>query len=96
MIQILAAGLTATFAGLGWLIARWLQRDALMERVDRRLKLVALHQRMSCAGLTMRDLDLIERELEGEKPAIPEQNVQKSRRIHVAAIVQSEHPVVTD
>lgn len=46
MVRILAAGVTATLAGLGWLISRWLLRDALVERMDRRLKAVALHQRM--------------------------------------------------
>lgn len=63
MVQILAAGVTATLAGIGWLISRWLKRDALTERVDRRLKLIALHQRMTKAGLTLDDLERLEKEM---------------------------------
>jgi HAMP domain-containing protein len=63
MVQVLTAAMTATLTGLGWLISRWLQRDALTERVDHRLKLVALHQRMTKAGLTLDDLERLEKEL---------------------------------
>lgn len=63
MVQVLAAAMTATLTGLGWLISRWLKRDAMTERVDRRLKLIALHQRMTKAGLTLDDLERLEKEL---------------------------------
>ena len=63
MVPVLTAAMTATLAGLGWLISRWVKRDAMMERVDRRLKLIALHQRMTKAGLTLDDLERLEKEL---------------------------------
>lgn len=63
MVQVLAAAITATLAGLGWLISRWVKHDALTEHVDRRLKLIALHQRMTKAGLTLDDLKRLEKEL---------------------------------
>lgn len=63
MVQVLTAAMTATLTGLGWLISRWVKRDALTERVDRRLKLIALHQRMTKAGLTLDDLERLEKEL---------------------------------
>lgn len=62
MVQVLTAAMTATLTGLGWLISRWVKRDALTERVDRRLKLIALHQRMTKAGLTLDD-ERLEKEL---------------------------------
>lgn len=63
MVQVLTAAMTATLTGLGWLISRWVKRDALTERVDRRLKLIALHQRMTKAGLSLDDLERLEKEL---------------------------------
>lgn len=63
MVQVLAAAMTATLTGLGWLISRWVKRDAMTERVDRRLKLIALHQRMTKAGLTLDDIERLEKEL---------------------------------
>ena len=63
MVQVLTAAMTATLTGLGWIISRWVKRDAMMERVDRRLKLIALHQRMTKAGLTLDDLERLEKEL---------------------------------
>lgn len=63
MVQVLIAAINVMLAGLGWLITRWVKRDALTERVDRRLKLIALHQRMTKAGLTRDDLERLERRL---------------------------------
>lgn len=63
MVQVLAAAMTTTLTGLGWLISRWMKHDALTERVDRRLKLIALHQRMTKAGLTLDDLERLEKDL---------------------------------
>ncbi|MBF0677320.1 MAG: hypothetical protein IR164_00105 [Devosia sp.] len=70
MAQVLAAAMTATLTGLGWIISRWLKRDALTERVDRRLKLIALHQRMREAGLTLNDLERLEERLNDFPPGV--------------------------
>lgn len=66
MNQIVTAGVTAALTGFGWLVARWLNRDAMTQRIDHRIKLILLHERMRRAGLSTNDLDRMEQELGGE------------------------------
>lgn len=63
MTQIVTAGVATALTGFGWLIARWLNRDAMTQRIDHRLKLILLHERMRRAGLSTNDLDRMERDL---------------------------------
>ena len=63
MHQILATVLGTVLGGLGFLAHPFLERDPLTTVIDRRLRLVSLHQRMKTAGLTEKDLIQLERAL---------------------------------
>lgn len=63
MHQILTAVVGAAMGGIGFFARRVLRRDALTEVIERRLRLVSLHQRMKAAGLTEQDLMDLERGL---------------------------------
>ncbi|QQR39027.1 hypothetical protein [Devosia rhizoryzae] len=63
MHQILATVVGAVLGGLGFLARRLLERDPLATVIDRRLRLVSLHQRMKAAQLTENDLVQMERGL---------------------------------
>lgn len=69
MLQLLTATIVSALAGVGWIISRWARKDALSERIERRLKLVALHQRMKGARLSVQDLAKMEQELSSETVA---------------------------
>lgn len=67
MYQVIAAVLAAGFAGIGYVIRRWLRRERVDEVIARRLKLVALHQRMKAAKLDIKALEALEREITAAK-----------------------------
>jgi len=69
MHQILATMVGAVLGGLGFLARRFLERDPLTTVIDRRLRLVSLHQRMKAAGLTDKDLIQLERGLAPDEMA---------------------------
>lgn len=68
MHQILATVVGAVLGGFGFLARRFLERDPLTTVIDRRLRLVSLHQRMKAAGLTEKDLIQLERGLSQDEP----------------------------
>lgn len=68
MHQILATVVGAVLGGFGFLARRFLDRDPLTTVIDRRLRLVSLHQRMKAAGLTEKDLIQLERGLSQDEP----------------------------
>jgi hypothetical protein len=68
MHQILATVVGAVLGGFGFLARRFLERDPLTTVIDRRLRLVSLHQRMKAAGLTEKDLIQLERGLSQYEP----------------------------
>lgn len=67
MYQVIAAVLAAVCAGIGYLIRRLLRRERVDEVIARRLKLVALHQRMQAAKLDVKALEALEREITAAK-----------------------------
>ena len=69
MHQILATVVGAFLGGLGFLARRFLERDPLITVIDRRLRLVSLHQRMKAAGLTENDLIRLEQGLSPDQLA---------------------------
>lgn len=69
MHQILATVVGAVMGGFGFLARRFLERDPLTTVIDRRLRLVSLHQRMKAAGLTEDDLIRLERGLSPDQLA---------------------------
>lgn len=63
MHQILASALEAALSAIGFIVRRWIRKDRISEIIERRLKLVALYQKMIAAGLNVGDLDRLERHL---------------------------------
>jgi hypothetical protein len=63
MHQVLAAVVGAVLSAIGFVARRWIRKDRLSEVIERRLKLVALYQKMVAAGLDDGDLDRLERRL---------------------------------
>lgn len=63
MHQALTSVVAAALSAIGFVARRWIRKDRLSELIDRRLKLVALHQKMTAAGLDDGDLDRLERRL---------------------------------
>jgi hypothetical protein len=70
MHQILASGLAAVLSAIGFIVRRWIRKDRITEVIERRLKLVALHQKMAAAGLEDADLDRLERRLANGPPKL--------------------------
>lgn len=66
MHEVIAVVLAAALTGLGFLVRRWLGRESVDEIIARRLKLVALCQRMRSAKLDVESLERLEQEL-GDK-----------------------------
>ena len=88
MLQLMTATVVSALAGMGWLISRWLKRDAVSERIERRLKLVALHQRIKGAGLSEHDLKKIEQELSSKNGVDPDDSARKPLRRPIEPIVR--------
>lgn len=67
MQQLLATVMGLVATGTGFLIARWIRRDRVSEIIDRRLKLVLLHSRMTSAGVDAAALHQLENDLTASK-----------------------------
>jgi len=65
MYEVIAAAVAALLAGLGYLAKRWLRRESVDEVIARRLKLVALYQKMKSAGIDAAELERLERAAAG-------------------------------
>lgn len=63
MLQIIATVVGAVLGAISWLIRRRVRNDVVDEALERRLKLVELHQRMKSAGLNAEALGRLENEL---------------------------------
>lgn len=63
MLQIIATVVGAVLSAISWLIRRRVRNDVVDEALERRLKLVELHQRMKSAGLNAEALGRLENEL---------------------------------
>lgn len=61
MHQILTSASTAALSAIGFVVSRWVRKDRTTEVIERRLKLVALHMKLTAAGLDGGDLDRWER-----------------------------------
>lgn len=82
MQQVIAAIVTTTFGGLGFLILRWMRREAIDEAIARKLKLVTLYQRMTSAGLDSGELRRLELEIAQERSG-PDRGDDGERRVSI-------------
>lgn len=79
MQQIMATVLGMVLSGIGFLLVRWIRRDGFTDTINRRLKVLALHQRMKAANIDLNELRELEKAL--GKPAVdvqPGQTLEKS------------------
>lgn len=80
MHQILASVLAAALSAIGFIVRRWVRKDRMTEVIERRLKLVALHKKMTAAGLDDGDLDRLERRLASKTLVIQQREAEVETR----------------
>ncbi|GAB5426643.1 MAG: hypothetical protein Devi2KO_01020 [Devosia indica] len=83
MQQIMATVVGVVLSGIGFLLARWIRRDGFTDTINRRLKVLALHQRMKTANIDLNELRELEKAL--GKTAIDVQPAQTHEKSSTSA-----------